>query len=172
MMFRSRWKESLFLLCVCALVIVAPLSFAEESKDSESAKELTHLFGNHVCPITGDPVDPAEFAEYKDEENHVYGRIYTCCGGCVKKAEEKAAELYKKLYLTDAETEKEIEPIDLKNEKCPISGGDVSEAGMIQYNGMVVGHCCDKCPAKFLKDPDTNLTKLVDDKLKEKYELK
>ncbi len=102
----------------------------------------------------------------------MYGRIYTCCGGCVKKAEEKAAELYKKLYLTDAKTEKEVEPVDLKNEKCPISGGDVSDAGRIQYNGMIVGHCCDKCPTKFLMDPETNLAKLVNDEIKEKYELK
>lgn len=153
------------------LAVAVPFAFAAKPDEGEK-KELTHLFGNHECPVSGDPVDPTTFAEYKDEENQVYGRVYVCCGGCVKKAEENVADLYKKHYRTDAESGEEIEAVKLENETCPISGGAVSEPGMIEYNGMVVGHCCDKCPAKFLADPDSHLAKLANDELKEKYELK
>ncbi len=171
-MLGSWLKTSLVVICAAALLIAAPFTFAAKTDDSESDQELTHLFGNHECPISGDPVDPTQFVVYTDEDNKVHGRIYTCCGGCLEKTEAKAAELYKKYYLTDAESGEEIEPVDFKNEECPISGGAVAEAGIIQYNGMVVGHCCDKCPTKFLEDPDTNLAKLANDELKEKYELK
>lgn len=152
------------------LAVAVPFAFAAKSEEG-GEKERTHLFGNHECPVSGDPVDPTTFAEYKDEENQAYGRVYVCCKACVEKAEEQASDLYKKYYRTDAETGKEIEAVNLENEKCPISGGGVAESGMIEYNGMVVGHCCDKCPAKFLADPETHLGKLVNDELKEKYEL-
>lgn len=171
-MLGSRLKYGLPFLVIFALIASIPFAFGAKPEDSGDEKELTHLFGNHECPVSGEPVDPTQFAEYKDEEGKVHGRIYTCCGGCIKKAEAEAAELYKKYYLTDSETGKEIEPVDLKNEKCPISGGDVSEAGMIEYNGLIVGHCCAKCPAKFLEDPDVHLSKLAPDEIKEKYELK
>ncbi|MCA9414038.1 MAG: hypothetical protein KC944_22685 [Candidatus Omnitrophica bacterium] len=167
-MLGSQLKFPILMMCLCALVISAPFAYGAKSDESG---DTSVLFGNHLCPISGDPVDPETFAVYEDADNHVYGRIYTCCGGCVKKAEANAAELYKKYYLTD-ENGKKVDPVDLKNEKCPISGHDVTDAGTIEYNGLIVHHCCAKCPAKFLENPDENLAKLAPDELKEKYEMK
>jgi YHS domain-containing protein len=171
------------LVLAAALVIVFAVRYqsanAASHKESEKAEakeadKPMHLFGNHSCPVSDDPVDPKSFVVYKDEEGKVHGRLYTCCEGCNKKTEAKAEELYKKFYLTDAETGKAKEPLDLENEKCPISGKEVDASTEIEYNGMLVAFCCDKCPAAFLKEPNKNLEKIVpEDVAKEhKYEFK
>ena len=141
---------------------------AAEVKEGEAAK-VTHLFGNHKCPQSDEAVDPKSFVEYKDEANHVFGRLYTCCDGCNKKTEAKVAELYKKYFLTDAKTGKEKEALDLANKECPISGKPVDPSTQIEYNGMKLAFCCEKCPAAFLKDPDTSLAKLVPEEVAKEY---
>jgi YHS domain-containing protein len=133
---------------------------AQAAKEGGEETEITHLYGNHACPVSEDKVDPAAFYEYKDEENHVYARIYVCCEGCLKKTEEKAAELYKTLYLTDKDG-KEVAAKDLENDACPISGKDVAEK--IEYNGKKIGFCCLNCPKAFLKDPEKHMAKLLPD---------
>jgi hypothetical protein len=155
------------------LGLVAVFGSQVDAAGSESAKEetkATHLFGNHECPVMGEPVDPKSFVEYKDEENMVFGRLYTCCKGCNKKTEAKAADLYKRYFLTDAKTGKPKEALDLANSECPISGEAVDEVARIEFNGMKLGFCCEKCVEAFLKDPNATLAKLVPEKVAKKYE--
>ncbi len=46
---------------------------------------------------------------------------------------------------------------DLGNRKCPIMGGDVDGQTYTVWNGIRIGHCCQGCPSKFLKDPAKSL---------------
>ncbi len=139
---------------------------------SRSEKQITHLYGNHACPVTGEPVDPESFYLYENKEKGVYARIYLCCQGCDKKVKKTADETYTKLYRTDPKTGKPIEPRDLKNDKCPNTGEPVDTNAKIEYNGMIVHFCCPECAAGFLKDPESKMAKLLPDAEKFKYQVK
>lgn len=139
------------------------MSLSTTAFAADEAAAPTHLYGNHVCPITDEPVKPESFVLYEDAENKVYGRIYTCCDGCKKKAEADAKAIYMKLYRTDPKTGESVEPKDLKNAKCPVSGADVAEGAHLEYNGMIVHFCCDNCPKAFLKDPEKSMAILLPD---------
>ncbi len=126
----------------------------------EEIEQVDYLFGNHKCPVMGDRVDAESFVPYRDEENNVYGRIYMCCEGCEKKVEKNLEKLYTSLYRRDKETGEEIEPIDLGNDKCPMSGEPVIEGIDLEYNGMIVHFCCPGCAQDFLDNPDPLLAEI------------
>ena len=49
------------------------------------------------------------------------------------------------------------------NTKCPVSGKDVDPEHVVVYDGKNVGLCCEKCQAKFEKDPKAFIDKVVAD---------
>lgn len=47
---------------------------------------------------------------------------------------------------------------------CPITGskvGSMMKDAHVDYGGYRVGLCCPDCESKFMKDPDTNLKKVL-----------
>jgi len=164
---------STLLVSSASLVVVMSLTAwgaRHDHRQADQGKNTTHLFGNHSCPISGEPVVPETFVPYKDEANNIYGRLYLCCKGCTKKTKKKVADLYKKFYRTDPKTGKAIGPRDLKNATCPISGDPVTKKDWIEYNGMIVHFCCRDCVKDFLKNPDSYLKKIVPNPDDFKYE--
>lgn len=135
-------------------------------------KKLTHLYGNHACPVTGEPVDPESFFLYENKEKGIYARIYLCCQGCEKKVKKTAEETYMKFYRTDPKTGKSMEPRDLKNDRCPNTGEPIDPNAKIEYNGMIVHFCCPECAKEFLKDPEAKMAKLLPKADEFKYEAK
>lgn len=149
-----------------ALVLTGLLSipgFAEEKKEKADNHAITHLYGNHVCPVGGEPVVADASVTYANKEKGVYGRIYLCCIGCEKKAKKNIEELYNKLYRTDPKTGKAIEARDLKNDKCPMSGEAVDAKAHIEYNGMIIHFCCPGCAEEFRENPEPKMSKLLPD---------
>jgi hypothetical protein len=159
-----------------ALFVLCP-AYAEDHSHPEGATpsgsaKLTHLYGNHECPVSGEAVVPDASVMYTDKEHGVYGRIYLCCMGCEKKAKKNISEVYKTLYRTDKKTGKAIEAKDLKNDKCPMSGEPVDAKAFIEYNGMIVHFCCPGCAQGFLKDSETKMAMLLPDAEEYKFEAK
>ncbi len=76
------------------------------------------------------------FVEYKN------GKVYFCCGGCLKKfnkdPEAFATMANHQLVLTKQYTQK----------ACPISGGEVDADQTSEVGGVKVAFCCEKCKAK------------------------
>lgn len=74
--------------------------------------------------------------EYKD------GKVFFCCGGCVKKFDKEdktmAAKANHQLVATG----------QYKQTGCPISGGGVDEDQTSEVGGVSVSFCCDKCKGK------------------------
>ncbi|MCA9437550.1 MAG: YHS domain-containing protein [Candidatus Omnitrophica bacterium] len=132
-----------------------------DSHKSAMDKEVKHLFGNKKCPVMGGDVSAESYVEATMNDGNVVGRIYMCCDGCDKKVKKNFAELYKSFYRTDPKTGKEIDPLDLKNPTCPITGKPAAANVAMEYNGMLVHFCCAKCSEGFLKDPDEHLAKMV-----------
>lgn len=44
--------------------------------------------------------------------------------------------------------------IDLKDVKCPVSGGPAKEEGAVEYKGAKVFCCCTNCPKKFASETE------------------
>lgn len=160
-------KISILRIAIPALFlagIICVPGYAEEKKDKTAEQPaITHLYGNHSCPVTGEPVVPDASITYENKEKGIFGRIYLCCMPCAKKAKKNLDELYNKFYRTDPKTGKAIEPRDLKNDKCPMSGEPVDAKTKIEYNGMIIHFCCKDCAEGFLKDPEPKLSKLLPD---------
>lgn len=144
----------------------------QEAKQSDSKTQVTHLYGNHECPVSGEAVVPDASVTYQDKEHGVFGRIYLCCMGCEKQVKKNPAEIYQKLYRTDKKTGKAIEARDLKNDKCPMSGEAVDPKASIEYNGMIIHFCCPGCAQGFLKNPEAKMAKLLPDAEEFKFEAK
>jgi hypothetical protein len=133
-------------------------------------KKADVFYGNAKCVATGEKTDPKLFVEYADPKTHVYGKIYMCCLACKAAIEKDPAAAYKKAYLDREIKDKDGkvivekgQPIDLKNEKCPIMGGKVSDKDWAVYNGYRIHFCCPACEKPFMKDADKNLAKLIKD---------
>ncbi|MCG3196516.1 MAG: hypothetical protein HUU16_13895 [Candidatus Omnitrophica bacterium] len=165
-MIQNLERASVALLVFAALA----LALSGTALAGEEKAAATHLYGNHVCPVSGKPVVSDVSVTYENKEKGVYGRIYLCCPGCVKAAKKDLEGLYKKFYLTDAKTGKAKEPKDLKNEACPMSGEKVDPSAKIEYNGMIIHFCCPGCADGFLEDPEAKMAKLLPDA--KEFELK
>ena len=135
-------------------------------------EDFDYLYGNHTCPVCADAdaVDPHFFADVKNKKAGIYGRIYVCAAACAKEIEKSMGKYYMSVYRTDKKTGKKIPPRDLKNQKCPISGGKIDSKTSIEYNGMVVHFCCDDCVESFLKDPEPAMAKLLPEAKEFKFE--
>jgi len=134
-------------------------------------EKITHLYGNHECPITGDPVVPEFYIDYRDDEHNAYARIYFCCKDCAKKAMEKLPELYYQLYRTDKKTGKEVEARDIRNKMCPVMENEpVSPDVAIEYNGLIVRFHHSECIAAFLDDPEPGMRRVLPNAKEFEYE--
>jgi len=140
---------------------------AEQPAEKSNAKEPVFL-GNAKCPIRGGKSNPKLSVDYSDPKTHTYAKIHICCPGCAEGVKKDLAAAYKKAYL-DRELKdkdgkviaKKGEPLDLKNETCPVMGGKVAPGQYVVYNGYKIGLCCPGCEQTVVKSPDKYLAKLV-----------
>jgi YHS domain-containing protein len=141
----------------------------------KAAKKAEPFYGNPVCVITGEKVitggkvNPTLFVDYADSKTNTYGKIYMCCPMCKEKIEKDPAGAYKKAYLDREIKDKEGkvvvakgQPIPLNNRICPVMGGKVDGKSHLIYNGYRVDFCCPACIKTFMKDPDKNLSKMIE----------
>jgi YHS domain-containing protein len=125
-----------------------------------------NLFGktaNSTCPISGKAVDPEFIVAYDGKA------VGFCCPSCKEKFSGNPAAFVGKIKYDAApaapaaapDKKAEIKPEPAKpqaaatpvNAKCPISGEDVKPTFTSVLDGKTVAFCCDKCLAKFAKEP-------------------
>jgi len=88
----------------------------------------------------------------------------------VKPADKKAQDK-KPAETKPAETKAVEKPVPAAapaaasavNTKCPVSDHDVEAGFTAEVDGRTVGFCCDKCMAKFNKDPKKYADKIMAD---------
>jgi YHS domain-containing protein len=77
---------------------------------------------------------------------------HSCCG--TKKSNSEA----------NMEKKNEKEVVQIWNKVCPVEGGIVkSESPAFEYNGKLIGFCCEGCGSNFKKNPETYLKNLNED---------
>jgi hypothetical protein len=152
----------------CALKAAAAATAVKAEGKQAKGGEGKRFYGNATCPVMGGKTNPKQFVAYKDEKTNTYAKIYLCCAGCEEKVKANPAAAYKKAYLSrevkcpeGKVLAKKGQPLDLKNERCPVMGGKVSEKVHLVYNGYKVGLCCPGCEKKFVESPEKHLTKLM-----------
>lgn len=123
--------------------------------------------GNRVCPVTGQPIDPEVYVDYRDVRQNVAGRVYLCCENCKDEASEDLSQTYGKAYRVDQKTGRSNAPIDLKNTVCPIMlrKPAIPEVST-EYNGVIVHFHCEGCIPPFLNDPDLALRRAKADQIR------
>ena len=177
--------KSILLSCVvCSLLAIglnasaaAPEGGAKEApakkKDDAKKKPI-----NAKCPVQGEDIDSAVTTAYKGKT------VAFCCEDCVKEfkkdpekymkqiaADNKKAEDAKKGDKGKGKSEggsadksdsqaagKSAKPI---NQFCVVHPEDaVDETVTTEYEGKVVGFCCEDCQKKFDLDPKAYVAKL------------
>jgi len=96
------------------------------------------------CPLSGEPLDPKSYTEYKGK------KVSFCCQKCLakfKKSPEKFAAKLAASYTYQT--------------KCPVSGEAIDPAASVKTtDGKTAYFCCNKCKAKFQKNPGKFIEKL------------
>ena len=101
---------------------------------------------NSVCPVSGEDIDAEQTSGY----TKVVG---FCCDKCLTKFNKGASAHIAKIA--------EVPSGKVVNAKCPVSGEDIDPEQTAAYNGATVGLCCEKCQAKFEKDPSKFAEKIA-----------
>ncbi len=99
-----------------------------------------------VCPVGGNAINRAVSADYNG------GKVYFCCGGCIKPFEKDTAKFAAKANHQLVCTGQAAQV------GCPISGRAVKPDTTAKVAGVAVGFCCGGCSGKVAKaDPQGQL---------------
>lgn len=118
------------LVLALAAALMLPRLTAEEKDKLNGAK----------CPVAGTKAAKADqSADYRG------AKVYFCCGGCPEAfAKDKAK------YATKANHQL-VQTGQAKQEKCPLSGGDLNKDATVDVAGVKVTFCCNNCKGKVEK---------------------
>lgn len=116
----------------------------------KKAKAKTAAPINEKCPLTGKPLAADKFSVF---EGQVIG---FCCGKC-KAAFDKNPQK----HLGKVKEFKKTTAKVAANKKCPVTGKKLAADAVTPFRGQLIGFCCNKCKAKFVKNPDKFLPKLA-----------
>ena len=131
-------KATLLILAL-AVSIALPRLMAEEKDKLNGAK----------CPVSGKAAKADHAVDYRD------AKVYLCCGGCPDAfAKDKAK------YTTKANHQLALTG-QAKQEKCPLSGGELNKEATTDVNGVKVTFCCNNCKGKVEKAKDDEKVELT-----------
>lgn len=170
-------------------IVVKPVEAAPAASSASASGSASKAL-NSKCPVSGKPVvlpnvlthdgklvafccDKCPVQFKKDPKKYAANIKFDIADSDKKaepKAEKRAAEKAKPAEKKAADKTKAA--VDAKeavtagspvNTKCPLSGEDVEKGFTAVLDGKTVGFCCDKCLAKFNKDPKAYAGKIVAD---------
>jgi len=143
---RKSWTASVLLLIAGAALWIPSAVRATEDKPAEAkAPALPD------CPIMGESID---FNVFTDTDK---GRVYFCCPACIKKYTAKPDK-----YADQVKAQQEaLHKLPAVQVSCPFSGDPVDPKAIVEHEGHKIGFCCEKCAAKFQKEPAKYMDKLA-----------
>jgi YHS domain-containing protein len=148
---------------------MCPVAFAKEP-----AKYAANIKFD-IAPPAAPPATPEKKPDAKPAVKKVEKSV-----GDAKPADAKAADVKPTEKKIEDKKPADVKPADTKpaekpaaaaatpasvavNTKCPVSDHDVEAGFTAVVDGKTVGFCCDKCMAKFNKDPKKFADKIVAD---------
>jgi YHS domain-containing protein len=132
-----------WLVVALAASMLLPQLTAEEKDPLNGAK----------CLISGKPAKAESTADYRG------AKVYFCCDNCPAAFTKDKAK-----YSTKANHQL-VQTNQAKQEKCPLSGGDLNKEATADVSGVKVAFCCNNCKAKVEKaEGDEKLALVFADK--------
>jgi hypothetical protein len=124
---------------------------AATAADTAAAKagESKTLGKDVKCPVSGKPVNPADFVEFEK------AKVYFCCEDCPVAFKKDPTKYAAKAHLQMVQTEQ------LKEVACPFTGKKLNPETAIDVGGVKVAFCCDQCKAKAEKEKGDDRVALV-----------
>ncbi len=93
-------------------------------------------------------LQPSRAAQESKSASWKEGKVYLCCGNCLKAFDgdknKHAAKANQQLVATK----------QYKQEACPFSGGKLDDSTSIEVGGAKVAFCCNNCKGKAEKMAD------------------
>ena len=91
----SRKVVLTFAIAMVSATIVFALSaqgnIGKAATPNAGVEKTKQLKPQTTCPVMGEPIDTAEYVDYKDK------RIYVCCSNCIEKVKKNPEKYIKKL---------------------------------------------------------------------------
>ncbi len=87
-------------------------------------------------------VDPKRMAKEKFAADHRDGKVYFCCGGCLKAFQAEPAKFSTQANLQLVSTKQYTQSA------CPVTDGAVDDSKAVTIEGQKVAFCCGGCQAK------------------------
>ena len=132
--------KATFLVLAVAAAMLLPRLTAEEKDKLNGAK----------CPVAG-----TKAAKEDKTADYRGAKVYFCCENCPKAFAKDTAKYANKANHQLAQTGQ------AKQEKCPLSGGDLNKDKTADVSGVKVTFCCEKCQGKVEKAKDDEKLELV-----------
>jgi YHS domain-containing protein len=143
-----------------ACVLLAATALAADAPKKPEDKKPKPV--NAICPVSDHDVDPDVTATHNKK------LIGFCCEDCVESFKKSPAKFIKKVEAEEAKNKKaekskgkskgeqpaadKTKPV---NKFCPIDRENaVDPIATAEYNGKLIGFCCEDCIKKFDLDPD------------------
>ncbi len=117
-----------YLATVACLLLVAGLVVAADAKKFDQK-----------CVVSGGAAKEDKTVDYKG------GKVYFCCENCPKAFEKDV-----KKYATKANHQLAATG-QVKQAKCPLSGGKLNAEKTVKVGGVEVQFCCEVCQGKAAK---------------------
>ncbi len=114
------------------LVSFSAVTIAAEGIDFEKVK----------CLVSGAAAKEDKASDWKD------GKVYFCCGNCLKKFADDSKKFAAKANHQLIATEQ------VEQKACPFSGGELNAETAIEFKGAKIAFCCNNCKGKTEKMSD------------------
>lgn len=123
-----------------AELVFGPAAFKRAFSKSQAARpevDLTKDLTKVKCLV-----DPKRMVKEKFVADHRGGKIYFCCGGCLKAFQADPAKFSAQANLQLVATKQYTQTA------CPLTDGDVDTSKTVAIAGQEIGFCCGGCLAK------------------------
>lgn len=145
------WKPAFASAVAAALFFGAAPVRAQHQHGSNEKAAHDKTPALPVCPVMGDPVDFSVKLTTKT------GPVYFCCPRCIKKYAANPSKYAKAL----AKQRSILAKLPKVQVACPVTGEAVDSKSFTEFKGEKIYFCCDRCIAKFKKDPSKYKEKLA-----------
>ena len=144
------------LLAVVTMGTLLTVSLAEEKGGEKKAKKKRDPLKNVKCLISGKPISKTATVDYKG------GKVYLCCGNCVKAFTADQKEDGAKKFNAKANFQL-FASKQARLQKCVFTCKKLNKETVIEVAGTKVCFCCANCKKK-AEDAEDKVAAVFGDK--------
>jgi YHS domain-containing protein len=140
-----------------------PEAVQQRIRAAERRDALRAELGQTTCPVTGEPVDPSIWINFKGTPVHFAApaAVGTFMSDSLSYIGKLPKVMRQRIGRAEAgETVGEDTPSPWQQTDCPVMGNPINPASYVDYRGVRVFFCCPGCDKQFLDEPEKYLDQL------------